>query len=83
MSTRSDREEKNLQDVNKIWQRRTGLYGFVFYFLACTNFSWSDKGLLMLKHVASYYITNKQLRFRCFREYLWLYKNNGTPTIKI
>jgi hypothetical protein len=56
---------------------------YFIFFLPQIFRSWPDKGLFMLKHVASYYVTNVQLRFRCFREYLCLYKNNGTPTIKI
>jgi hypothetical protein len=71
MSARSDSEE----------QAYMVLY---FIFLLAQIFrSWPDKGLLILKHVVSYYITNIQLRFRCFREYLWLYRNNGTPSIKL
>lgn len=66
MSARSDREE----------QAYVVMY---FIFLLVQIFrSWPDKGRLMLKHVASYCITNIQLRFRSYRIFMVVQKQGDS-----
>jgi len=54
--------------VRSDYEEQTYMVLYFIFLLVEILCSWPDNGLLMLKHVASYYVTNIQQRFQCFRD---------------